>query len=368
MKRVAIITYSRAYNYGSALQTYALNRYLTQLGNKVNTIDYTTKEQQILYAIFEPIKGLMSFVRNIQSLIYYTSIKRHRGRFESFLLEWVPMTQRIQIAEDFARLNNQFDCFLCGSDQIWNAQCDDFDSNYMLSFVTDKSKCISYAPSLGAGERNEKTISALSQYVKGYKAVSTREESSAPIIEKASNVAVETVLDPVFLLDPHDWDEVATDCPIKGDYILGYFIGDVAGMREFAAQLSKETECPVVVIYKSIRDIKYRFQTYYEAGPAEFISLIKNARYIVTNSFHAVSFSIIYGVSFWAFVQSGSSDERIRNILRLVGLENRIVADAKIWVDKQKGIDYENINRGNLDDMIEKSKTFLKNNICNEPL
>ena len=176
------------------------------------------------------------------------------------------------------------------------------------------------------------------------------------------------MLDPVFLLDSHDWDEVATDCPIKGDYILGYFIGDVAGMREFAAHLSKETKYPVVVIYKSIRDVKYRFQTYYEAGPAEFISLIKNARYIVTNSFHAVSFSIIYGVSFWAFVQSGSSDERIRNILRLVRLENRIVADAKICVDKQKGIDYENINRGKLDDMIEKSKTFLKNNICNEPL
>ena len=138
MKRVAIITYSRAYNYGSALQTYALNRYLTQLGNKVKTIDYTTKEQQNLYAIFEPIKGWMSFARNIQSLIYYASIKRHKGRFESFLLDRVPMTQRIQIAEDFARLINQFDYFLCGSDQIWNAQCDDFDPNYMLSFVTDK--------------------------------------------------------------------------------------------------------------------------------------------------------------------------------------------------------------------------------------
>lgn len=363
MKRIAIITFSRAYNYGSALQTYALNRYLTVLGNIVKTIDYTTENQQKLYTIFEPLVGIMSLARNLQSIWHLSHLRTHKKRFAIFLKKYVPMTAKVSTYDDFLRLNTQFDYFICGSDQIWNAQCDDFDSNYMLSFVEEKQKCIAYAPSLGAGANDVNTAKVLATYVKGYKGVSSREKASVGVIGKVTGCDVENVLDPVFLLNANQWFEVSPSCPINEEYILGYFIGDVVGMRNFAAELSKESGLPVVVVWKSLRDVKYGFTTYYESGPAEFLSLVNGAKYIVTNSFHAVSFSIIFGKSFWAFIQPGTYDERLRSLLELVNLTDRIIdAEAGLKVNKLSLIDYASINRDALNQMIETSKNFLKRN------
>lgn len=364
MKRIAIITYSRAYNYGSALQTYALNHYLTMLGYDVKTIDYTTHSQQQLYTIFEPCKGFMSVVRNIQSLWHYNNLKSHKKQFDDFLLLHVPMTLPVLSSEDLALLNLQFDYFISGSDQIWNVQCDDFDINYMLSFVYDKQKCIAYAPSLGGGAKNVQTKETLREYVKSYKALSSRERESTQIIADATSRTVENVLDPVFLLDAVQWKNISKQSPIEGEYILGYFIGDVPGMRDFAAQLSRESNCPVVVILKSVRDIKYGFKAYYEAGPLEFISLIHGCKCVVTNSFHAVSFSLIFEKTFWAFVPPKSDDGRIKSILDLVQLPDRIVdVDDVLDIDKFSPIDYDLINRENLNTMIKSSQDYLKYNI-----
>ena len=369
MKRISIITYVRAYNYGSALQAYALNKFLTLQGYSVQTIDYTTKQQQQLYRIFEPSRGIMSFARNIQSFFYLRTLRKHKRKFDDFVSDFIPLTNKILKNEDLTKLNSQYDYFICGSDQIWNAQCEDFDSNYMLSFVDDKFKCIAYAPSLGAGGRNPKTSDALSTFVKGYKAVSSREKGSVEIIQRSTGCSVKNVLDPVFLLSSEQWAEVAGNCPINQDYILGYFIGDVAGMRDFANQLSKESKLPVIVIYKSIRDVKYGFKTFYEAGPSDFVSLIMGAKYIVTNSFHAVSFSLIFEKSFWAFIQRDSSDERLRSILTLVDLADRIIdIDSSNDIDRLSYIDYEKVNRNNLHAAIESSKSFLKSNIGYETL
>ena len=364
MRRIAIITYSRAYNFGSALQSYALNNYLTLLGNDVRTIDYTTQSQQQLYTIFESYKDLMSIIRNIHSLWHYFHLKLHKKKFDDFLLKNVQMTLPVYTSEDFMLLNSQFDYFISGSDQIWNAQCDDFDSNYMLSFVSDKQKCIAYAPSLGAGANYPQTMKLLREYVKCYKALSSRENASIKIIQDATSRCVESVLDPVFLLDSGQWKAIAGDSPIKGEYILGYFIGDVAGMREFAAQMSRESSCPVVVIWKSIRDVKYRFKTYYQAGPEDFISLINGSKYVVTNSFHAVSFSLIFAKSFWAFIPPKSHDDRLKSILDLVNLTDRIVdLDKASQINKLSLIDYDSIDKDKLNMMIKSSKQYLKNNI-----
>lgn len=369
MSKIAIITYSRACNYGSALQTYALNFYLTSKGNKVCTIDYANDKQQKLYTIFEPTKSLMSIARNLQSLFYYKKIKHHISKFNNFLREKVPMTSRVMCSRDFEVLNNEFDYFICGSDQIWNVECDDFDTNYMLSFVHDKNKCIAYAPSLGAGVTNPLSKKIISDNVKDFKALSTREKFSCDIVAEATNRDVMNVLDPVFLLNTNEWSEFSDKSPIEGEYILGYFIGDVDGMREYAAKLSSKTGYPVVVIYKSLRDVMYNFRLFYEAGPEDFVALVKNAKYVVTNSFHAISFSLIFGISFWAFVHPNSADERIVSILSLVGLKERIVGKNNInMVDPLLKIDYSSINKANIENMVDVSKMYLMKNIKHESM
>ncbi|WP_455621546.1 polysaccharide pyruvyl transferase family protein [Parabacteroides sp.] len=361
--KIGIITYLRAVNYGSALQAYALNRYLRNNGHEVRTIDYAISKQTDLYKIFEPLKSVMSLVRNIHSFCNYYKLRKHKSRFDCFIADYIPTTIQFKDDADMESLNSQFDYFICGSDQIWNIDCADFTPAYMLDFVNDRKKCISYAPSLGAGVRNQDLPVLLQRYVSGYKAVSSREKRSISIIESAINIPVADVLDPVFLLSGNEWNKIASQPLVSGDYILGYFIGDIQGMREYAKSMRIKTGMPVIVVYKSLHDLKYRFANHYEAGPREFVSLVKNAQHVVTNSFHAVSFSIIFKKSLHVFVGAHTGDSRIIDLLDSIGLSQRIVtASSENYIDD---IDWSQTNLSNLDKAIERSKTYLNNVISN---
>ena len=363
-KDIAIITYSRAYNYGSALQAYALNYFLSKLGYNVKTIDYTTKRQQAIYRIFEPYKGILSILRNLQSMLCYYKLYRHKHKFDEFVDKRIPQTKKISSTQQFVEMNEKYDYFICGSDQIWNAQCDDFDINYMLSFVKDKNKCIAYAPSLGAGADNPQTSKMIKQFASCFKAISSRETRSAEIIEKATCKKVQSVLDPVFLLSAEEWNEISASPIVTGDYILGYFIGDVVGMRDFAANVHRKWNMPVVVIYKNLRDMKYGFSNHYEAGPTDFITLVKNAKCVITNSFHAISFSLIFRVNFWTFVDKTTSDSRIKGLLNDVGLSNRIIDIATSYeIDPMTSIQYESLDMQAFKKKVLLSKKFLTDNI-----
>lgn len=364
LQNILIITYARAINYGSALQAFALNRYLTDNGFNVKTIDYTTETQQKLYRIFEPTKSMMAMFRNIQSILNYRKLKEHHTRFEEFIKTYIPMTKVISTSDELESISSDADYLICGSDQIWNADCDDFDSNYMLSFVSDKSKCISYAPSLGAGASSEKTVCAIKKYAINFKALSSREESGANTIAHLTGREVSTVSDPVFLLSEEYWKEIASDRLLKKDYILGYFIGDRAGMRDFAKKMSKSTNLPVIVIYKNLRDIRYGFRNIYECGPSDFISLIQHSKGIVTNSFHAVAFSLIFKKDFWVFTGKASTDSRISGLLNMVGLSERIIDESHDAItDYLAPIQYSDKNLSRLQQHIADSKYFLLNNL-----
>lgn len=365
-RKIAIITYLRAYNYGSALQAYALNRFLTKEGNLVETIDYTTTSQQDIYAIFEPVKNILSLLRNIQSLLMLRKLKRHKQNFKSFVNEYIPVSKtKFSNTTELECLDTKYDYYICGSDQIWNVQCADFDPFYMLSFVANKKKCVAYAPSLGAGVNDKFLQDTFSKYIMQFKALSSREMEGANVIRSATDRDVTNVVDPVFLLSRNEWNTLQSKNTIKSDYILGYYIGDVEGMRDFADELRNEVGMPVVVIYKNIRDLKYSVINRYESGPIEFVDLIRNAYYVVTNSFHAVSFSLIFQKNFWAFVNFSSQDSRINNILRLVNLQHRIVTGQKITaIQKRSSICYENVDMSELQKAIDNSKDYLLNNIA----
>lgn len=364
LTKVAIITYTRAINYGSALQAYALNKFLNINGYEAKTIDYTTVAQQNLYRIFEPCSGLLPIARNIHSLMTYRKILTHKHRFEKFIEEHIPTTGKITTDLQLEDLNNQFDYFICGSDQIWNVDCDDYDANYMLDFVLDKASCIAYAPSLGAGAGKKKTFEAISKYASHFKAISSRETNSAEMIHKASSQEVTTVCDPVFLLSAEEWSKISVPRLIGKDYILGYFIGDVAGLRDFAAQTSKSLGMPLVVIYKNLRDLRYPFTNMYDAGPQEFVSLVKDAKMVITNSFHAVSFSLIFKKNFWVFENNARTDSRISGILKTVGLTDRILSNQTMGrIKPEERINYENRNQAALHELIQQSKQFLFRNL-----
>ena len=142
-------------------------------------------------------------------------------------------------------------------------------------------------------------------------------------------------------------------------------MGNVAGTRKFVKKLSRVTGIKVVTILKSLRDVFSGFEKRFDAGPQDFLGLISNAEYVVTDSFHAVSFSLIYHRKFWAFSHTESAGERgswtrIPNLLNIAGLQNRILNASNCdSVNIYESIDFKKVD-SNLVPHIEKSKLFLK--------
>lgn len=254
----------------------------------------------------------------------------------------------------------EYDLYIAGSDQIWNPRCIDFDEAYLLSFVKDKSTCISYGPSIA--------IHDISPYkelffntLKDYKSISVREEDGAKLIEELVGRQISKVLDPVFLLSKEEWDEILEEASLKKPYILCYFIGDIPNMRRFAKKMRKELNLDLVVIVMNLRDELYLNKKRYDAGPLDFIALIKNASYVCTNSYHAVLFSIIYNINFWVFINEEadiSSNSRIINLGKKLGFMERVLSSKQGLVEFDKKINYETIN-SNLQSEISCSKEYL---------
>ena len=360
---VGIITYHAAHNYGSALQAYALYKSVEAYGHHVEIINYRTDRQDNLYKIYNKQNSVMGFLRNVQSFFYRKSLNEHHMRFDKFILEHTDLSgDEIRDPSKLKKLNNKYDCFVCGSDQIWNPNCVDFDTSYLLDFVTDKKRCISYAPSLASDSFKDTWRSVFNRELSGFSALSVREHSGAKTISEITGRSVKTVLDPVFLIDNNLWNSFVSSKNMK--YILCYFIGDIPGMRMYAQNLSQKYNLPIVVINKNLRDLKMNCIKMYESGPSEFVNLIANANTICTNSFHAVAFSLIFNKEFHVFVDNNNANTarcRILEILDSVNLSDRVVNDVNILlpVMEKKDFEYHDV----LNCLISQSKNYLENSL-----
>lgn len=371
--KIATITYHRALNYGSVLQTYALNKYLRLLGNDVETIDFSTDVQSLMYKKYSPVKfnrgGLLSVARNIYYFAHSGQFDRKIKKFDTFIKDFIPLSKfqaKDSKALKAAVNSNPYDLYFCGSDQIWNTNCGDFSTAYLLDFVDDKTRCCAYAPSIGVTKVDAASEELFRRYLTDYKKISVREKGSADYLENIINRKVDTVLDPVFLLEKEQWLELTAPIDVTGKFVLGYFIGDVAGMRKYSQALAKHIGGKVVVINQNLRDVFVGGKCIrYDAGPREFLWLINNATMICTNSFHAVAFSLIFNKNFWVFVDSNAKGEdkpqqRIYNIIRLVGQESRIINIQNCdSVDKDAQINWSNVDF-ELHAAVSKSKSYIR--------
>lgn len=363
--KIATITYHRARNYGSVLQTYALSTYLRSLDNDVQTIDFYSINQENMYQRYEPVHNLMSIVRNIHTLLYHEQIAIKERRFNQFIEEYIPLTTyKGNEHSGLYKLAGEFDLFICGSDQIWNTNCGDFDPAYLLDFVHNKSICCSYAPSIGVSSLNADAEELFIKYLTYFKYISVREKTGATYLESVVHRKIDTVLDPVFLLSENEWKKISCETHVKGKFVLGYYIGDISGMRKYGEELGNKTGYKVVVILKNLRDVYGRNTKIYDAGPQEFLWLIEHAEYVCTNSFHAVAFSVIFKKKFWVFVDrdQDSRDKpqsRIVDIADMLGLSDRII-DERICQDViyDAEINWENVY-SKLSTEIEASKQYL---------
>lgn len=237
-----------------------------------------------------------------------------------------------------------YSCYVVGSDQIWNPEITfGLRKAYFGAFENKrKKKVIAYAASLGGTKLPSEYDREFAELLRSVDAISLREAEAVPYVKQFCEKTVEAVLDPVFLLEQKHWERIEVFSERKG-YILIYLTEQNEKLVSYVKSLSEDKGLPVVELRIDAGMTDKTFKVERTAGPAEFLGLIHNADYVVTNSFHVTAFSIIYQKQFVAFSHM-SRGARLRNILRIYGLEDRLYREGQdINIDAP--IDWEEADR-----------------------
>lgn len=370
-KKVGIITYHHYYNYGTVLQAYALQKAIDGIeGYDSEIIDYRVSEEKKLskwQLILLRIKRLPVYVlewKRVRALKKYAGVfSAKKLKFDQFFKEDLIQNDKTFLSyEELNHANLNYDVLVTGSDQTWSPKIGFFPA-YFLDFGSKKALRIAYAPSIGVAELSDEESNFLNLHLQPYEAISCREKLGTEILNNVvKGKKIVNVLDPTFLLKKDDWNKMAVTPNIKGDYILCYFIGHKTYYRDIAMQLSSDLGIPLYFIPVSWQDVGKGYNLVEDAGPREFLGLIRDARLVLTDSFHGTALSINYKKSFYSFtkIEGGkraSDNSRLYDILSKFHLEDRLY-------DQPGTIHFSDIDYTEADKALvaerEKSMSYLK--------
>ena len=362
MLKIYTITFHHAYNFGSMLQTYALQEFVKKIALEKNeTVDYEiinlyTPFQEELYAVLKQKINTKNIIKNIMTIPYFNKLKEKNIKFNLFLEENCKLTKRFKNKEELEIANLKADCFISGSDQIWNIRAHDFNFSYLFDFLDDNQYRISYAASMGPKmiDWEKYNKEKFEKYIKKFSYLSVREKNTYLMLKdnflESSNVNV----DPTLLLRKNDWLNVASDMNYNnGEYIFVYCLEPSKEQIKIIKNISKILNLPVVITkYYNKNDYFNSFIKMYNTGPQDFLSLINNAKLVLTSSFHGTVFSIIFQKKFFVF--DGMKDNRISEILEKSHLQERSI-DKKDY--KKKILQDSKIDFLKSEEMIEEEQT-----------
>ncbi|MBR2980129.1 MAG: polysaccharide pyruvyl transferase family protein [Myxococcaceae bacterium] len=332
-KRIGILTFHRALNYGAILQTYALQQAIARLSPDIDVrvVDYFCP------AIERPAIprrvhwrrgaafGLSRYLFQVLNSPAYLAKKRP---FKLFCQRHLSLTRRVNAA-DIASIVDEFDYFVSGSDQVWNRDMTGGDGVYFLDFAPENMR-VAYAPSFGGARINRDDEDWYRAQLQGWARLSAREERGASFVRKLTGKQVPVVLDPTFLLSADEWLRIS-EAPFrirKNKYILIYKNRASPNMIRLARKLAARHGWLVRWVAPDLRQMGREF--FLPQSPSEFIGLMRGAEFVLTNSFHGTAFSIILQKPFLSEVVDGHGavNARVDNILTLLGLQERGRMDA----------------------------------------
>lgn len=375
--KVCTITCHRVYNYGASLQAFALQHYIESMGHKVEIIDYMPWFHRDRYNFFylsrhengtrakimrafPPIGWFYLPLRAIKNGIFKTWGRKKA--FDDFEKKYLNVTkQRYFNIFDLQSNPPQADCYVAGSDQIWNTYDDNGkDASYYLDFGSSKICRISYAASLATSDIAVGWEDFVKQKISNFKKISVREKTGVTILSNLGVNNVCQVVDPVFLLSKKEWlNLIQGKCKkynyLPSEYILVYdFECRDKDIQDFAEFLSKSTGLKMVSV-NDFRINHYADININDAGPIEFLNLINNANIVLCSSFHATAFSIIFGKEFYTFSLKGrKNSSRMTDLLKSLNLENRFNPTRLL-----NPIDYTIVEK-EINNYISESTLFLK--------
>ncbi len=337
-KKVGIITSYLDFNknYGGILQAYALSSLITQLG-------YDTYIMPYVYEFIEEGKSDLlhkAYRFGIKQIRKITNPQfRNQQFFYDNMLKFVnkelPIYRESRIrVNELKEISSDFYAFVSGSDQVWSTklQNNHCDPGMFLSFVPQGVKKIAYAPSLGSTlEMNAITAYEFKQAVCGYDSISSREKLGKDLIERITGREAPMVLDPTLLYDRENWYKfISVPDNLPKDYILLYRFGNMKSTDLAIKIFEEKYKYPIIELPSSAVSINDHYNKRYDINPACFLGLIKNARLVLTDSFHCTVFCILMKTQFFTFYrqepsQSSNMNGRLDDLLKLTNLESRLV-------------------------------------------
>ncbi|MBR5317394.1 MAG: polysaccharide pyruvyl transferase family protein [Lachnospiraceae bacterium] len=371
MKKVAIVSCYFQHNYGSMLQAYATQMALDKLGYINETIDISgfqneIKKSKMLYFAKASLTSNILYdkigmartvlIKKIARNQYSKLAKVRSEKFKSFSCEKFRLSERYSSKDELSsKCEKNYSTVLVGSDQLWlpgNIAAD----YYTLNFVPNTVNSVAYATSFGQSSLPRDTTKKAAKFLKHIKHIGVREESGQSLIKSISGRNVPVVCDPTLLFTGDEWLTIQRDEPIiKENYILCYFLGNNPPHREFAKRLREETGYKIVALVHLDEFIKsdeeYADLMPYDIDPADFLNLIRNARYVCTDSFHCTVFSILYSRQFFTFRRFNSktrqsTNSRLDTLFRLCGIFDRLLTgEEDIKSCLQIKSDFVNVHR-----------------------
>ncbi|NLL04346.1 MAG: polysaccharide pyruvyl transferase family protein [Clostridiaceae bacterium] len=309
--KLGILTFQFAHNYGALLQAYSLKKYLEEkLNSHVEIINYANRRLKNAYSLV-PVKSVKSIMKVPIKILQY-------NKFVKFLKDYIEIEGAFFQKIDF----DKYDIVIVGSDQVWNTNITFNDYTYFINNDNSKLKKVSYAASIGTEGFEQSNVRDIVEMLSKFSLISVRETSAQEYLKSDLGITSELVVDPVFLHSKQFWSKLANKINFikPNQYILYYALKGDSILDMECKDLENSTGLPVYIIHPTCRKLARSGKLLINVGPREFLYAIMNARYVVTNSFHATAFSLIYEKDI-RFTVIDKKSNRVISMLESFGIE-----------------------------------------------
>ncbi|MEG0236528.1 polysaccharide pyruvyl transferase family protein [Cetobacterium sp.] len=349
MKKSAILTfhYPNNMNFGASLQSFAVSKMINKTNKNTELIDCNPTRLNLK-----------------QNIIFNLCGKN----FIDYCNKFLKVTKKCETLEDLKSLNNEFDAFIVGSDQVWRSKwLQNKLPHYYFDFVDDSKTKIAYAASFGVDfwEGDEELTKKIKPLAQRFDYISVREESGIKICRDTFGVDAVCVLDPTMMIDKKDYQPILDDwrdeSHKKKKYIAHMLLDDTRELREESEKIGNYLKSNINHIKGKDIKILGKTITFYNKV-SQWLTYVKDAELVITDSFHCTVFSLIFNKKFVVVANPERGTARLENLLGIVGLKERFFTDIKDVLKSgvlDKDIDYVEVEK-KLKIHREYSMNFLK--------
>lgn len=346
-RKIKTLTCHDVYNFGASLQAYALMKYLQNLGNQVEVIDY--KPGYMIYNLWAiGDRWKRNFFLRLLFFMYVIPrrlmLKSRRKKFDGFTRRRLILTPiKYNSYAELRKNPPDADVYFAGSDQIWNTMHPHGkDPAFYLDFVPPYAIKASYAASFSISEIPTEMKDFVVSNLEKLDAISVREDTGLNILESLNIQGGSVVLDPVFLLDISTWSGLSSFTSFE-KYLLVYDQENSKLIKETARKLANILKIKIYAI-QGLYPIPYAHKKLIKVGPEEFLGLVQNCEVFLTNSFHGTALSIIFQKEFYTFKRNHEQvNSRMIDLLEMLNLKERLIENPDN-INLLTRIDYKKVN------------------------